>query len=115
MRTRTLSAAFFGRASVLFNAPEVVRHVLVEHPETYGRTRATLRILKPLLGEGLFISEGAAWRHQRRTLAPAFTPRSVELLIPHIRSATGEIISDLAAGERERAGGSIPQDPAAGA
>ena len=49
---------FFGRSSVLFNAPEAIRHVLVDHPEAYGRTRATLRILKPLLGEGLFTSEG---------------------------------------------------------
>jgi cytochrome P450 len=93
---------FFGRSSVLFNAPEAIRHVLVDHPEAYGRTRATLRILKPLLGEGLFTSEGPAWRHQRRTLAPAFTPRSVELLIPHIRSATTETIGSLAATEKER-------------
>ncbi len=92
----------FGRSSVIFNAPEAIRHVLVDHPETYGRSRATLRMLKPLLGDGLFISEGAAWRHQRRTLAPAFTPRSVELLVPHIRSATTEMIGSLAATERER-------------
>jgi unspecific monooxygenase len=93
---------FFGRSSVLFNAPEAIRHVLVDHPEAYGRTRATLRILRPLLGEGLFTSEGPAWRHQRRTLAPAFTPRSVELLVPHIRPATTEMIGTLAATERER-------------
>ena len=92
----------FGRSSVLFNTPEAIRHVLVDHPENYGRTRATLRILKPLLGEGLFTSEGVAWRHQRRTLAPAFTPRSVELLIPHIRSATDEMVTRLAAGEQEQ-------------
>ena len=90
---------FFGRSSVLFNAPEAIRHVLVDHPEAYGRTRATLRILQPLLGEGLFTSEGPVWRHQRRILAPAFTPRSVELLIPHIRSATHEMVTRLAAGE----------------
>src|SRR5215210_6234135 len=93
---------FFGRSSVLLNAPEAIRHVLVDHPENYARTRATLRILKPLLGEGLFTSQGSAWRHQRRTLAPAFTPRSVELLIPHIRSATAEMIGSLAAAEKKR-------------
>src|SRR5918993_2195555 len=91
----------FGRSSVLFNTPEAIRHVLVDHPQNYGRTRATLRILKPLLGEGLFTSAGVAWRHQRRTLAPAFTPRSVELLIPHIRSATHEMVTRLAAGEQQ--------------
>lgn len=48
----------FGRSSVIFNAPEAIRHVLVDHPEVYGRSRATLRMLKPLLGEGQFISEG---------------------------------------------------------
>jgi cytochrome P450 len=93
---------FFGRSSVLFNAPDAIRHVLVDRSEAYGRTRATLRILKPLLGEGLFTSEGPAWRHQRRTLAPAFTPRSVELLIPHIRSATYEMVTRLAAGEQQQ-------------
>jgi unspecific monooxygenase len=90
----------FGRSSVLFNTPDAIRHVLVDHPQNYGRTRATLRILRPLLGEGLFTSDGVAWRHQRRTLAPAFTPRSVELLIPHIRSATHEMVTRLAAGEQ---------------
>jgi len=93
---------FFGRSSVLFNAPEAIRHVLVDHPEAYGRTRATLRILKPLLGEGLFTSEGSTWRYQRWTLAPALTPRSVELLILHIRSATTEMIGSLATTEKER-------------
>src|SRR5918997_6518773 len=92
----------FGRSSVLFNPPEAIRHVLVDHSQNYGRTRATVRMLKPLLGEGLFISEGAAWRHQRRTLAPAFTPRSVELLIPHIRSATHEMVTRFAAGNQDQ-------------
>ena len=34
-------------------------------------------LLRPMLGEGLLIAEGRAWKHQRRTLAPAFTPRAV--------------------------------------
>src|SRR5215210_4731192 len=89
---------FFGRSSVLLNAPEAIRHVLVDHPENYARTRATLRILKPLLGEGLFTSQGSAWRHQRRTLAPALSPKSTQLLVPHIRSATREMITGLVAG-----------------
>ena len=93
---------FFGRSSVLFNAPEAIRHVLVDHPEAYGRTRATLRILKPLLG-GAVHQRGACLAASAADLAPAFTPRSVELLIPHIRSATTEMIGSLAAAEKERA------------
>jgi cytochrome P450 len=94
---------FFGRSSVLFNAPkQSAMFWSITRRPMYGRTRAALRILKPLLGEGLFTSEGPAWRHQRRSLAPAFTPRSVELLIPHTRSATTEMIGSLAATEKER-------------
>jgi unspecific monooxygenase len=87
----------FGRSTILLNAPDAIRHVLVDQHENYARTRATLRILRPLLGDGLFISEGQAWRHQRRTLAPAFTPRAVELLVSHILSATRAAVVELIA------------------
>jgi cytochrome P450 len=52
-------------------------------------------MLRPVLGDGLLISEGATWRHQRRTLAPAFTPRAVEMLAPHILAATDAAIPEL--------------------
>lgn len=87
----------FGRSTILLNAPDAIRHVLVDQHENYARTRATLRILRPLLGDGLFISQGQAWRHQRRILSPAFTPRAVELLVPHILSATREAVVELIA------------------
>ena len=64
---------YFGRTMHVLNAPDAIRRVLVDNHEGYGRTRASLRILRPLVGAGLLVSEGADWRHQRRTLAPAFT------------------------------------------
>ncbi|MFL5337383.1 MAG: cytochrome P450, partial [Geminicoccaceae bacterium] len=90
---------FFGRRTMLLNAPEAVRHVLVEARERYGRTPATLRLLQPLLGQGLLLSEGDAWRHQRRTLAPAFAPRAIALLVPHMQAATAEALDGLVADE----------------
>ena len=53
-----------------------------------SRTPAGIRVLRPMLGEGLLIAEGRAWKHQRRTLAPAFTPRAVGTLVPHMVAAT---------------------------
>src|SRR5438105_4575305 len=70
---------FFGRSSLLLNDPAAIRHVLVDNHLNYGRTPAGIRILSPVLGNGLFLSEGEAWRHQRRTLAPAFTPKAARL------------------------------------
>ena len=47
--------------------------------------------------KGLLIAEGRAWKHQRRTLAPAFTPRAVTTLVPHMVAATDETIAKLKA------------------
>ena len=88
---------FLGRSSFILNAPEAIRHVLVDNYENYTRTPAGLRVLRPILGEGLLIAEGRAWKHQRRTLAPAFTPRAVTTLVPHMIAATDETIARLTA------------------
>src|SRR5262249_48684448 len=60
---------FFGRASFVLNAPEAIRHVFVDNQDNYAKPNATIRILQPLLGYGLFLSEGRDWRLQRRTIA----------------------------------------------
>src|SRR3954463_15568449 len=86
---------FFGRSSFILNTPDAIRHVLVENYENYTRTPAGIRVLRPVLGEVLLIAEGRAWKHQRRTLSPAFTPRAVGTLIPHMVAATDETIAKL--------------------
>ena len=76
--------------------------MLVDNYENYSRTPAGLRVLRPMLGEGLLIAEGQAWKHQRRTLAPAFTPRAVMTLIPHMVAVTDETIANLRRGAAAR-------------
>jgi cytochrome P450 len=88
---------FFGRGSFVLNTPEAIRHVLVDNYENYARTPFAIRVLRPILGEGLLTAEGRAWKHQRRTLAPAFTPRAVMTLVPHMVSATDATIAKLRA------------------
>ncbi len=90
-----IQGRLFGRGSFILNAPEAIRHVLVDNYENYTRTRAGIRVLRPVLGEGLLIAEGRAWKHQRRTLSPAFTPRAVATLVPHMLGATDEVVSKL--------------------
>jgi cytochrome P450 len=90
-----IKGRFFGHASFIVNDPDAIRHVLVDNTENYTRTPVTFRVLRPMLGDGLLLAEGRAWRHQRRTLAPAFTPRAVTTLVPHMRSAIDETVADL--------------------
>jgi unspecific monooxygenase len=92
-----IQGRFLGRSSFILNTPDAIRHVLVDNYENYTRTPAGFRVLRPVLGEGLLIAEGRAWKHQRRTLAPAFTPRAVSTLVPHMIAATDETIAKLQA------------------
>lgn len=87
---------FFGRRQVILSRPASIHHILVYNPANYRRTAATIRMLRPLLGKGLLLSEGEDWRHQRQTVASAFTPRTIPMLARHIAQATNTLIGRLA-------------------
>ena len=84
------------RKRYLINGADAIHRVLVENTANYRRTSLTIRILRPIVGEGLLLSEGAEWRHQRRTMAPALAPRVVPMLARHIAQATEEWLARLA-------------------
>jgi len=92
-----IQGRFFGRSSFILNTPDAIKHVLVDNWENYTRTPTGFRVLRPMLGQGLLIAEGRAWKHQRRTLAPAFTPRAVSTLVPYMIDVTDETITELKA------------------
>jgi unspecific monooxygenase len=86
---------FFGRQLIIMSRPAGIQHILVDNSENYRRTPASIRILRPLLGKGLLLSSGEDWRHQRRTLAPAFAPRTVPILARHVARAAAAAVADL--------------------
>lgn len=87
--------SLLGRTSFTLNDPEAIRRVLVDNQANYARTSGSVRILRPILGDGLLISEGSAWRHQRRSLAPAFTPKAIDGLVPLIGRAVDDALGEL--------------------
>ncbi|MFT8242803.1 cytochrome P450 [Roseomonas sp. BN140053] len=95
-----LPGRFLGREQLLLNDPEAIRHVLVDNHENYGRNVGARRVLQPVLGSGLFLAEGKAWKHQRRTIAPSMAPRVMPVLARHIvdASETAELALDRRAG-----------------
>jgi len=94
--------SFFGRQQIILNRPAGIHHILVDNPDKYRRTPATMRILRPLLGNGLLLSQGEEWKHQRRTVAPAFALRTMPLLARHVARAAEATVAGLAAAaERE--------------
>jgi len=86
-----------GRKTVLLNAPDAIHHVLVDNHANYRRSRASIRLLRPITGQGLLLSHGESWKLQRRTIAPALAPRVLPMLARHIVLATQNAIEGLAA------------------
>jgi len=64
----------FGRA-VTVSDPAGVRRVLLDNAAAYHKGRVQRRVLGPLIGQGLLLAEGDAWKRARRTVAPLFAPR----------------------------------------
>lgn len=84
-----------GVEAVLINDPEGIRHVLATNAANYVRPTMMPRVLRPLLGEGVFLAAGTEWRRQRRMLSPAFTPHNVDLLLPHFTAAANDLLRSL--------------------
>ena len=97
-REGVLPGRFLGREQLMLNDPEAIRHVLVDNHENYGRNLGARRVLQPVLGDGLFLAEGKAWRHQRRTIAPSMAPRVMPVLARHVVAASATEEALLAAG-----------------
>ena len=87
--------SFLGRKRFVLNSPDAIHHLLIENIGNYRRTSATIRILRPIIGDGLFLAEGEDWRHQRRTIAPALAPRVMPMLARHVVGAAYETIGRL--------------------
>jgi len=58
--------------SYLVNQPELVRTVLKDRPKDFPKSDRVAEGLRPLLGEGVFLTNGEVWNRQRRIIDPAF-------------------------------------------
>ena len=97
-RELNIFGSFLNRGSLLTNDPKVIRQILVDRADDFQRTDATRRILQPVLGEGLLLAEGDTWRFQRRTMAPAFAPRAMDIVAREANRVAGEAVEALGRG-----------------
>lgn len=60
-----------GKHAFLCNSPESVQFAFSTHNASFESKTPEMRYaLQPLLGDGLFVSDGATWRQRRRIIAP---------------------------------------------
>jgi cytochrome P450 len=82
------------RHVVIANAPEHVRHVMLDNAENYSRSALARRLLEPGLGKGLLTTHGATWRRQRRLIAPAFAAKRINAFAPAMVDAAERLVED---------------------
>jgi cytochrome P450 len=105
-RDEFICARIFRRWIFIANSPDTVEHVLVTRSAKYLRKSPYMRkALEPLLGDGLFASDGDTWRSRRALLAPAFAGA-------HLRGY-GAAMTACAEEARERWRGLRPGEPVA--
>ena len=87
---KTIQAKLLRQHIVIANSPETVRQAFVTANSSFEpKSHLMKRALKPLVGDGLFISDGETWRTRRRIVGsvihgsrvPEFTPLMIEAMI----------------------------------
>lgn len=61
----------------MVNHPDLVHEILVTHPDKFNKTDGIKSTLEPILGTGLFTSDGEFWKKQRKLIQPAFHTRRI--------------------------------------
>lgn len=66
-----VSAKIFASTIVICNTPESVQYAFSTRNQSFERKSPTVRhMIGPLVGDGVFISEGPTWRKRRRLVSP---------------------------------------------
>ncbi len=73
--------------SYLCNDPALISRVLDERPADFPKSARLTEGLRPLLGESVFVTNGAVWEHQRRIIDPAFEGGRLREVFPAMVAA----------------------------
>jgi cytochrome P450 len=69
---------------VLVSDPRQAQRILLDEAESFGKSRVQKSMVELVLGEGLFLAEGATWKRQRRIVQPAFHRSAVAACVDTI-------------------------------
>jgi cytochrome P450 len=87
--------------SYLCNDPALVRLVLNQRPADFPKSRRIREGLTPLLGNSVFVTNGAVWERQRRIIDPAFEGGRLRDTFPAILAAAQAASIRIPEGEVE--------------
>jgi cytochrome P450 len=86
LRIRVLRKQIF-----VCNGPDTVQEAFVRKNDAFERKSAQMRhALEPLLGDGLFVSDGETWRRRRQVVAPIIHASKVRDFFPVMAETVAE-------------------------
>jgi len=97
---RSFTAQFMHRKILkqnvfIANSPDTIRYVFVENKDNYERKSPQMRrALEPLLGDGLFISDGETWASRRKIQTPLFDSTHIKMFTDTMISTISEMADD---------------------
>ena len=87
--------------SFLINDPALIARVLTDEPELFPKSNRIREGLTPLLGNSVFVTNGDAWKRQRRIIDPAFEGGRLRLTFPAILAAAKAAVLRMPEGRVE--------------
>src|SRR5690349_3711477 len=79
------------RPIYLLNHPDYIKYVLQDNHRNYRKNEDNL---KPIVGEGIGVSEGDFWLRQRRIIQPAFHRQHLASIFPIITEVISKLLDD---------------------
>ena len=84
--------------SYLCNDPALIKRVLSERPQDFPKSARIREGLAPLLGNSVFLTNGADWARQRRIIDPAFQGGRLRDTFPAMCAAGQEAVARMPLG-----------------
>jgi cytochrome P450 len=91
------STRLLNRQVFICNSPDTVAQAFIALHDSFQRKTPQMRhALSPLLGDGLFVSDGELWKRRRRIVAPIVHASRLSLFAPIMVEAASETAARLA-------------------
>ena len=78
------------------NHPKDIRRVMVDEVNNFPKSNWLHQLLKPLLGESIFTTNGAVWQRQRELLRPSFEQARITKVFGLMSEAVEDMMKKLA-------------------
>jgi cytochrome P450 len=81
-------------ASLVIGDADLAASILFDHPDEFPHGEDFDRLFRPMWGRGIFVSEGAEWKWQRRAAAPAFHAGRMKSFAPMMTAAADHAVAE---------------------